>query len=130
VPGSVANRLCDYVPQLRNAAEDWRLRLIVHDFGHVWKYSDPAVRPLLIVDEPDPVGDPHWDAFLAAYAEHLAYHARIEAPSWVFDDSRYLTRWWIPVADLESLRVEAFVHAPAAFEAHGVFIARRELEVV
>ena len=125
----VANRLCDYVDELRDAKDSWRLRVVLHDFGHVWAQASVDVRPRLIADRPDSTGNRRWDAFLAAYAEHLAYHARVDAPEWVFEDERYLSSWWIPLGELDTLRVEAIVHAPAAFEAHGILIARRELEV-
>lgn len=122
--------LASYAPDLAEGDDTWRLRLLLHEFGLTWQAASTAERPRLIEAEPAPV-DPRWDAFLAAYAEHLAYHAGVQPPAWVFEPERYLDQFWFPVtADLPALRVEALVHAPAHFEAHGVLLARRELQVV
>ncbi len=129
-PDPLPNQLAAYAPQLTDADDIWGLRLLLHDFGLVWQHSSPRDRIRLIAHEPPTCGNRRWDAFLAAYAEHLAYHEDIEAPAWVYETTRYLPAFWFPGAELETLRVEAIVHAPAAFEAHGILLARRELEVV
>jgi hypothetical protein len=59
-----------------------------------------------------------------------AWHDRLEPPSWVFNADRYLDSFWYPATSLPTLRVEAVVHAPAAFEVRGVLVSDRELAVV
>ncbi len=52
-------------------------------------------------------------------------------PPWVFGEDRYLEVFWFPFPPAwKAFRVEAMVHAPAAFEAHGTLVAERDLMVV
>jgi hypothetical protein len=123
--------LSQYAGMLDPRDDRWNLRLLLHEFGLVWQDATAGERRQLIGDAPPPTGSRRWDAFLGAYAEHLAYHAGQPAPSWATSPDRYLHTVWFPLTDdIATLRVEALVHAPAHFDAHGVFIARRELEVV
>ena len=126
-----ARSLARYADELSPGEDRWNLRLLAHEFGLVWQHADASERRELIEQEPEPTGDVRWDAFLAAYAEHLAFHAHLSAPAWTAQARRHLETLWFPLtADLPTLRVEALVHAPASFEAHGILVARRELEVV
>ena len=130
-PADPLRTLASYVPELSGADDRWRLRVLLHDFGLVWQATQVEGQAALLAEEPTPVGDARWDAFLAAYAEHLAYHAGLPAPGWALLPARYLRRFWFPLtAAVPTLRVEALVHAPGHFEAHGVLLARRELVVV
>ena len=43
---------------------------------------------------------------------------------------RYLDGFSFPFPEWKAFRVEAMVHAPAAFEAHGTLVAERDLTVV
>jgi hypothetical protein len=47
----------------------WKL---VCEFLEEYRWEPAGVQPLLLRDEPAPVGDERWDALLAALAEHLA----------------------------------------------------------
>lgn len=62
------------------------------------------------------------DAWLAAYAEHLAHKAGIRAPDWSLAPSRVLAE---PAFDDESegpkLRVLALAHAPMAFKRRNIY---------
>lgn len=123
--------LASYAQELDPADDRWNLRLLLHEFGLVWQHAARSERAPLIADEPARTGNKRWDAFLAAYAEHLAYHSDLPSPHWARDESRYLRTVWFPLtADIPTLRVEAYVHCPAHFDSHGVMIARRELRVV
>ncbi|NOX29304.1 MAG: hypothetical protein GXP35_04550 [Actinobacteria bacterium] len=126
---STVRTIADFVPRLQELNDEWRLRVLLHDFGQVWEDAPLAERLHLVLEEPPRVNE-KWDAFLGAYVEHLCWHARIDSPSWVFEPGRYLDHFWYPAIDSPTLRVEATVHAPAAFEAHGVLIPARELVVV
>lgn len=92
--------------------DDRRWRLIA-EFLEEYRHEPADVRRDLLKAEPSSTGDDRWDVFLAALAEHLA--AR---------DGRF----WFPF-NTPAARVDAIVHAPAAFRRRGVFVAPQELEV-
>ncbi|MCY3805653.1 MAG: hypothetical protein OXG55_15500 [bacterium] len=124
-----ANTLDRYVPALRRAGDNLRLRIVLHDFGLVWQHADTEERRVLVATEPERF-DTRWDAFLAAYTEHVCYHAGIPAPDWAFDPCRYLRDFWHPGEQFPSDRFWAVLTAPAAFEVHGIWLPERELQVV
>jgi hypothetical protein len=121
--------LSSYSHELRHADDEWRLRVLVHEFGLNWYDSPVPDRMALVADEPAPI-DPRWDAFVAAYVEHLCWHADLASPRWAFGPGRYLDHVWFVAGWSATLKVEAIVHAPAAFESHGVLVSDRELLVV
>ena len=122
------NRLACYVPGLRECDDTLRLRVILHDFGMVWQHANRAERIVLVDEEPEPF-DERWDGFLAAYVEHLSYHANIATPPWTQNENRFLERMWWPAHYFEFERGSVMMSTPAAFEIHGMWIAERELEV-
>lgn len=126
-PGTLAG----YVPRLRNAVDDiLRMRIVLHEFGLLWEATARNERLCLVEVAPDAISPP-WDAFLAAYVEYRCYHDGLVAPDWVFAHDRYLDGFWFPFpAEWKDYRLEAIVHAPAAFEAHGALVAERDLLVV
>ena len=124
-----ANVLARYVSALRGSDEDFRLRLVLHDFGMVFQHAATAERVVLLAEEPE-LFDARWDAFLAAYAEHLAHHAGLEAPAWVGGPRRYLREFWFPGRRFPRERAATILTTPGAFEAHGIWFPARELEVV
>jgi hypothetical protein len=101
----------------------WRL---VAEFLEEYRWEPAAVRGGLLDEEPSPTGDEHWDVFLAALAEHLAARDGRGAPSWV--ETRSLRRFWFPF-NTRAARVDALVHAPAAFRRRGVYVSAQELNV-
>jgi hypothetical protein len=101
----------------------WRL---VAEFLEDYRWEPLDTRASLLEDEPAPTGDEHWDVFLAALAEHVAARDGHAAPSWV--ERRSLRRLWFPF-NTRAARVDALVHAPAAFRRRGVYVAPQELEV-
>jgi hypothetical protein len=98
---------------------------------HVWEFLEEyrwepvEARPELFGEEPPTCGEEHWDALLAALAEHLAAQLDLAPPVWC--RSRILTPPWFP-SSLPSKRMEALVWAPAAFRKHGVYLSARDLE--
>ncbi|SFO22889.1 hypothetical protein [Actinomadura madurae] len=101
----------------------WRL---VAEFLEEFRHEPPAERLALLAEEPASTGDQRWDVFLAALAEHLAARDGRGAPLWA--EARRLGRFWFPF-NTPAARVDAIVHAPAAFRRRGVFVAPQELEV-
>jgi len=110
---------------LVGAGESLRWRLVA-EFLEEYRWEPAEVRPALLRDEPDGTGDERWDVFLAALAEHLAARDGRGGPGWA--DTRSLGQFWFPF-DTPAARVDAVVHAPAAFRRRGVFVAPQELEV-
>ncbi|BCB77356.1 hypothetical protein GCM10022251_64540 [Phytohabitans flavus] len=118
--------LAELAGHLSAAADDeYRWRMIA-EFLEEYRHEPPDVRASLLVTEPDSTGDERWDVFLAALAEHLAARDHHAGPSWA--DGRRLARFWFPF-NTPAARVDAIVHAPAAFRGRGVFVAPQELEV-
>jgi hypothetical protein len=101
----------------------WRL---VAEFLEEYRWEPSDMRHGMLVAEPAGTDDERWDVFLAALAEHLAARDGRGAPSWV--ESRSLRRFWFPF-NTRAARVDALVHAPAAFRRRGVYVAAQELEV-
>ena len=117
--------LADLAGWLAGAAESERWRLVV-EFLEEYRHELAADRWELLADEPTSAGDEHWDVLLAALAEHLAARDGRGAPPWA--ENRRLRQFWFPY-DTRAARVDALVHAPAAFRRRGVFIAAHDLEV-
>jgi hypothetical protein len=101
----------------------WRL---VAEFLEEYRWEAGESRAGLLEEEPASTGDEHWNVFLAALAEHVAARDGRDGPVWA--GSRSLRRFWFPFNG-RAARVDAVVHAPAAFRRRGVFVARQELEV-
>jgi hypothetical protein len=112
--------------ELMTGHEDSSRWRFVAEFLEDYRWESPDDRVPLLVDEPAPTGSAEWDVLLAALAEHVAARDGRRAPSWV--ETRALRRMWFPF-NTRAARVDALVHAPAAFRRRGVFVAARELEV-
>jgi hypothetical protein len=99
---------------------------MIAEFLEEYRWEPASARQELLAAEPASVGDEHWDVFLAALAEHLSARDGRAAPLW--SASRSLRRFWFPF-NTRAARVDAVVHAPAAFRRRGVYVAAQELEV-
>jgi hypothetical protein len=110
---------------LRGTDERSRWRLIA-EFMKEYRWEPAERRFRLLRQEPGSTGDERWDVFLAALAEHLTARDGCAAPVWSHD--RRLHRFWFPF-NTRAARVDAIVHAPAAFRSRGVFVSASELEV-
>jgi hypothetical protein len=121
-PMTLAN-LASHLGEARDDTTRWQL---IAEFLEEFRHEAADERMPLLAGEPAATGDRRWDVMLAALAEHLAAHDGHGAPAWA--DSRHLRRFWFPF-NTPAARVDAVVHAPAAFRRRGVFIAPQELEV-
>lgn len=88
-----------------------------------------AQRRRAIDDEPEPTGDPRYDAYLGALAEHLAIHQELACPRWAQSDHRFLHRFWF-VSEVEGFRAIALAQSPIAFRRRGIFVPARSLQRV
>jgi hypothetical protein len=112
--------------ELMFGADESRRWRLVAEFLEDYRWESAEVRFGLLDSEPGDTGDEHWDVFLAALAEHLAARDGRAAPSWT--EQRSLRQLWFPF-NTRAARVDALVHAPAAFRRRGVYVAPQELDV-
>jgi len=83
----------------------------------------------LVIDPPSLIGDPRWDAFLAATVEEECARRDLAPPRWVNDHHRFVKPFWFLSAN-PALHQWEFETAPAAFVRHGIFAAADELASV
>jgi len=120
-----AMTLADLAGLLKDANGSLQWRLLA-EFLEEYRWEPVESRHRLLASEPPGTGDERWDVLLAALAEHLAAQDRRGAPAW--SEPRRLQRFWFPF-NTPAARVDAIVHAPAAFRRRGVFVSAHELEV-
>jgi len=111
---------------LLNASDDARRWRLVAEFLEEYAWEPAVVRLALLEAEPPGTGDERWDVLLAALAEHLAARDGHGAAPWT--RGRSLRRLWFPF-NTRAARMDALVHAPAAFRSRGVYVAPQELDV-
>lgn len=99
---------------------------MVAEFLEEYRWEPRERRAGLLDQEPAPTGDEHWDVFLAALTEHLAAKDGRGAPLWV--ETRSLRRFRFPF-NTRAARVDAVVHALAAFRRRGGYVSAQELKV-
>lgn len=117
----LARALADVAPD----AVPWRLlREFVVEFIH----EDPPTQAALLRDTPESTGSERWDAFVAALAEHLAFHHRLPCPRWTQDPQRSLTSAWF-LSRLPAARAAAMETSPASFRRRVIFLDRGDLDV-
>jgi hypothetical protein len=112
--------------QLMAGADESRRWRLVAEFLEDYRWEPIDTRHRLLEEEPHGTGDERWDVFLAALAEHLASRDVRAAPAWA--EQRSLRQLWFPF-NTPAARVDALVHAPAAFRRRGVYVAPQELDV-
>ena len=117
--------MADLARLMADAGDSARWRLVA-EFLEDYRWESQESRSALLTAEPSGTGDERWDVFLAALAEHLAAKDGLGAPQWA--ETRSLRQLWFPF-NTRAARVDALVHAPAAFRRRGVYVAPEELEV-
>jgi hypothetical protein len=110
---------------LRESADPFAIRDFVDDYRRPGR----AGRPGLLAEEPAPTGDPRFDAYLAAMAEHFAQGDGFPAPGWAEGPGRFLERSWFH-EPREGFWPLALVQAPPAFRRRLVFIEEPEFDRV
>ncbi|MBA2429173.1 MAG: hypothetical protein H0V55_05550 [Thermoleophilaceae bacterium] len=105
----------DFMPAVRELLDEFALLMT------------DSQRARALRDEPQPTGDPRFDAYLGALAEHLAITSSLPRPEWTLQPARFLDRFWF-VSDVPGFRATAIAQSPAAFRRRGIFIARGPLE--
>jgi hypothetical protein len=110
------------------AGEDFRhaVREFLDEFS---LRADSSSRAEAIAERPHAAGDPRFDAYLGALAEHLAAAHGLRRPHWSVEPDRFLDRFWF-VSDVAGFRAVSLAQAPAAFRRRGVFVPERSLHRV
>lgn len=92
-------------------------------------HAEDRTRAAAIAARPADTGDPRWDAYLGALAEHLAAAHGLKRPAWAVEPGRFLDRFWFQ-SDVPGFRAIAIAQAPAAFRRRGIFVPERSLHRV
>ena len=101
----------------------WRSRFLTRTFWLRWSGKPPEVQTAMVAEEPLPLDDVRWDAFIAGYAQELSARYRLDPPGWALKPGRYLDHVW-PIfssAGLSSPSLEAIAPAPFLLE-HGILM--------
>ena len=88
--------------------------------------GDERSRSAAIAERPVTTGEPRYDAYLGALAEHLATAHGLQRPAWSLEPDRFLSRFWF-VSEVPGFRAVSIAQAPAAFRRRGVFVPERSL---
>jgi hypothetical protein len=125
--GQLSETLAEVARRVRRG-EDFRyaVREFLDEFA---LRAGDQLRIGAIEDRPESTGDPRYDAYLGALAEHLAAIYRLARPAWSVEPDRFLERFWF-VSEVPGFRAIAIAQAPAAFRRRGVFIPERSLHRV
>jgi hypothetical protein len=126
-PGRLTATLAG-VAQRVGAGEDFHyaVREFLDEFA---LRGDDSSRAQAIAERPPATGDPRYDAYLGALAEHLAAAHSLSRPTWSVESDRFLDRFWF-VSKVPGFRAPAIAQAPAAFRRRGVFVPERSLHRV
>ena len=123
---NVARRISEALQEERSSrqAEDSALRLSLSFLDAIRRAGDDELGDL-VSDPPNIVGDPRWDAFLAATVEDECARKGAPIPRWFNDPARFVKPFW-HLSQNPSLHHWEFATAPAAFVRHGVLVAAEE----
>ncbi|HEX3735607.1 MAG TPA: hypothetical protein VHU86_10720 [Solirubrobacterales bacterium] len=110
------------------AGEDFRyaVREFLDEFA---LRGEDRSRATAIAERPPASGEPRYDAYLGALAEHLALAHGLPRPQWSTEPARFLQRFWF-LSDVPGFRAIAIAQTPAAFRRRGIFIPERSLHRV
>ncbi len=118
--------ICRTAQRIRSGEEPWIcIREFLDDFYAA--EGDGERQAAMIAERPELTGDRHFDAYLAALAEHLAVRRGLSVPAWVHEGERFLDQWWFPTA-FRSLHALALVQSPASFRRRGIFVDETEFQ--
>lgn len=83
----------------------------------------------MIMERPEPTGDPRADALLAAVAEYSATLLAIACPRWTSGPERFLDQFWFVSAE-PGFRAVALAQTPVALKRRGIFWPARSMRRV
>ena len=123
---SIADLAKDLTAVGNGARLPWRL---VREFLVEFSHEDAKSQAALLHQVPPATGSTRWDAFLAALAEHLAFHGGFPCPGWTQEPKRSLPSAWF-LSALPAARAAAMETSPASFRRRLIFIDRADLDVI
>lgn len=100
------------------------LRNLLDDFRR--HSPTPEDKMALVVDIPEPTGEPETDACLAATVESLCREASLNPPAWTELPSTYLPLPWFAIG-LQSLKATLLAESPVAFRRRNLFVSANAL---
>jgi hypothetical protein len=121
-PMSMAE-LAGRLPRDNGKPFPWRW---IREFLVEFEHENSSTQATLLVKPPPPTGSRPFDAFLAALAEHLAFHHALPCPRWTQEPERSLDSAWF-VTELPAARAAAMETSPASFRRRLIFIDRDDL---
>jgi hypothetical protein len=90
-------------------------------------HSPPDDRQAMLDPEPIRTGQPRWDAYLAAAAEHLAKRWLHHVPEWPDAPCRFLAEDWFPAGSSPALRAIYKAESPPPFARRRIWTEREPL---
>jgi len=108
--------------------EDGALRAVI-DLKDALRRSSREGFGALTSQAPGVVGEPRWDAFLAAIVEDEAARKAISPPRWTNDLSRFHRPFWY-LSKNPRFHTWEIANSSGALIRHGIFAAEEELERV
>lgn len=115
--------LAEMVECIRPCDTDvWRSRFLTRTFWLRWSGQEPDVRAAMIAEEPLPLEDVRWDAFIAGFAHELSRRYRLDPPGWALKPTRYLDHVW-PIFDQGGIGAYLTAMSPAPWLLeHGLLV--------
>jgi hypothetical protein len=105
----------------------WDLGNLLDDFRQHCASSEEKLA--IVSDPPEPSGENHTDAYLAAMVETLCSEAGLRPPDWTASPGTYLQRPWF-ASGLQNLKAILLAEAPAAFRRRNLFVSANALQRV
>ena len=105
----------------------WDLGNLLDDFR--CHCMTPEEKLALVSEPPEPTGEKHTDAYLAAMVETLCSEANLSPPDWTASPGTYLQRPWF-ASGLQSLKAILLAEAPVAFRRRNLFVSANALQRV
>lgn len=97
-------------------------------FEQDYRYRGIVTRAAMITEEPDLVGEPVVDAFVAALAEYLGHHDGLQPPAWAFDPARVLRPGLRSLDGSPDRRLDDAPYVPMPFKLRGLYVEDHDLE--
>ncbi|MGH8979441.1 MAG: hypothetical protein ACRDWE_00265 [Acidimicrobiales bacterium] len=99
------------------------------DFRDTLRQADQRGFRLLVTERPAPLGDPRWDAFVAAVIEDEGQRKGVTPPRWVAEPARFVRPEWCVAPYPEFFEHERST-SPTAYLRHGVIAGEESLASV
>lgn len=103
--------------------------LVAREFLDQAARADTHELEAMIVERPEPTGNPRPDALLAGVAEYTAGLQEVRCPNWTSEPERFLDRFWF-VSLEPGFRAIALAQTPVALKRRGIMWPARSMRRV